>query len=70
MQLSSPIDSYFNKKIKIHGQDLKIEHFEFKEKVKEKIYWKDVELNQQTKDKLIAKIRIERTIKKKFVFVF
>lgn len=47
----------FNKKIKIHGQDLKIEHFEFKEKVKEKIYWKDVELNQQTKDKLIAKIR-------------
>lgn len=47
----------FNKKIKIHGQDLKIEHFEFKEKVKEKIYWKDIELNQQTKDKLIAKIR-------------
>ena len=47
----------FNKKIKNYGQDLKMEHFEFKEKVKEKIYWKDVELNQKIKDELIKKIR-------------
>lgn len=47
----------FNKKIKTYGQDLKIEHFEFKEKVKEKIYWKDVELNDEKKKELIKKIR-------------
>ena len=47
----------FNKKIKTYGQDLKMEHFEFKETVKEKIYWKDVEINKQTKEELITKIR-------------
>lgn len=47
----------FNKKIKIYGQDLKMEHFEFKETVKEKIYWKDVEINKQIKEELITKIR-------------
>ena len=47
----------FNKKIKTYGQDLKMEHFEFKEKVKEKIYWKDVEIKEEIKDKLVTKIR-------------
>ena len=47
----------FNKKIKTYGQDLKMEHFEFKEKVKEKIYWKDVEIKKEIKDKLVTKIR-------------
>ena len=47
----------FNKKIKTYGQNLQIEHFEFKEKVKEKIYWKDIEINDRIKEDLIAKIR-------------
>lgn len=47
----------FNKKIKTYGQNLQIEHFEFKEKVKEKIYWKDIEINDRIKEDLITKIR-------------
>ena len=47
----------FTKKLKEYGENLKLENFEFKEKVKEKVYWEDVEINEDIKEKLIKKIR-------------
>ena len=47
----------FKEKLDIYGENLNIKDFDFKEKVKEKIYWKDVEVNHRLKDKLQKKIR-------------
>ena len=47
----------FTKKLKEYGEDLKLENFEFKEKVKEKVYWEDIEIEEVIKEKLIKKRR-------------
>ena len=47
----------FNQKLIKYGENLRDENFKFKEKVKEKVTWADVELDDEKKKNLIQKIR-------------
>lgn len=42
----------FRKKLKEYGKNLKLDDFNFKSKVEEKVFWKDVILDKETKEKV------------------
>ena len=46
-----------NKKLNEYGENLEYDHFKFKTKVEEKVYWDDIVINEGLKNNLIKKIR-------------
>lgn len=56
----------FKKKLIAFGDDLKIENFEFKKKIEEKVFWKDVVLNNKKKEEISQIIKTFKSGKENF----